>query len=308
MARGTQGPAPKVGELVAQLPVAFPLTSLDKVLYPDAGITKAQLIAYLAVVADRMLPHVAGRPLALLRCPDGAAKPCFYQRHALRGAPPALHALDEAMAIDSADGLIAIAQLGGLEIHTWGCRTTAIEQPDLLVFDLDPDVDLPWEQVALGAFDVRRALSELGLASFVKTTGGKGLHVVAPIEPRATWDDVKAFTKAIAERLAAAQSDRYTAHMAKAKRRGRIFVDYLRNARGATFIAPYSMRALPGAPVATPVSWEELAAGVDATSFTIATLPARLASLARDPWSELLTTKQHIGAAASPTRRARKTS
>jgi bifunctional non-homologous end joining protein LigD len=187
-------PAANQNELLAlvdQLPLGFKLTNLDKVMYPEMGTTKGELIAYLAVVADWMLPHVANRPLTLVRCPEGRGKPCFFQKQLLAGSPPSIGRvpiMEEAsgetvdyMKIDDLPGLLALAQLGTLEIHTWGSRADKPEKPDLAVFDLDPDVGLGWERVALAAFELRRRLNELGLQSWVKTTGGKGLHVVVPV-------------------------------------------------------------------------------------------------------------------------------
>jgi bifunctional non-homologous end joining protein LigD len=308
--------------LVEQLPLGFALTNLDKPLYPAtsakaAAITKADLIAYLAVVSEWMLPHVAHRPLTLVRCPDGLAaitprggrargKACFFQKHILRGSPSAIGRVpipeddgDVAhyMQVHDMPGIVALAQLGTLEIHAWGSHADAVDQPDLLVFDLDPDVGLAWEAVALAAFDLRSRLAELGLDSFVKTTGGKGLHVEVPIRRGLSWDDAKAFTKALAERMERDAPDKYTSNMAKARRKGKIFIDYLRNGRGATFIVPYSPRARPGAPVAVPIAWEELAAGVDPAAFTLASVPRRLAGLA-DPWRAIHDVDQAITARA----------
>jgi bifunctional non-homologous end joining protein LigD len=288
-------------DLVAQLPLGFQLTNLDKVLYPELGLTKGQLIAYLAVVAEHMLPHVANRPLTLVRCPEGRAKQCFFQKHVLPGSPPAIHKLPleetdgdhvNYMRIDSMPGLIALAQLGTLEIHTWGSRSDKPEKPDLMVFDLDPDVAVGWDRVALAAFELRRRLDELGLESFVKTTGGKGLHVVAPVERRLGWDDLKAFTKAVVEQMERGEPALYTTNMAKARRGGKIFLDYLRNGRNATFIAPYSPRAREGATVAVPITWEELAHGIDPLAFTILSVPKRLAKLPADPWTGMAEVKQ----------------
>jgi bifunctional non-homologous end joining protein LigD len=316
VARPSQSrPASAPGEiqaLVAQLPLGFPLTNLDKVLYPEDHVTKGALIAYLAVVADWALPHLARRPLTLVRCPEGIrghapgrTKACFFQKHRAPGSPPAV----EAVQIDDGDGgtaaymqvhdmagLVALAQLGTLEIHTWGCHTDQIEQPDLMVFDLDPDLGLAWNKVALGAFELRRRLHDAGLESFVKTTGGKGLHVVVPITRPIGWDDFKAFSQTMVETLERDEPALYTTNMAKARRKDKIFLDYLRNGRGATFIAPYSPRARPGAPVAVPLRWEELAHGVDPATFTIATVPKRLAILRDDPWKQLGHVKQSITA------------
>lgn len=297
-----------VAELVAQLPVGFALTNLDKVLYPDQGLTKAQLVAYLAVIAERMLPHAGGRPLTLLRCPEGTRKPCFYQRHVLAGSPDAIVRVASAddggdggdggdtMTIHDMPGLVALAQLGALEIHTWGCHADELERPDLLVFDLDPDVGLAWDRVALGAFELRAALADLGLESFVKTTGGKGLHVVAPIARGPSWDDFKTFSKHVAERLERAHPERYVTNMAKARRKNKIFIDYLRNGRGASAIAPYSPRARGGGPVATPLEWEDLAAALDPAAFTIQTIPQHVATHP-DPWQRLRALDQRLSPA-----------
>ena len=293
-------------DIVAQLPLGFELTNLDKVMYPEQGITKGALIAYLAVVAEWMLPHVARRPLTVVRCPDGHHKHCFYQKALLPGAPPAIKPLhlEESdgskatyMQIDSLEGLVALAQLGVLETHTWGSHTDKLERPDLLVFDLDPDVGLGWERVALAAFELRRRLHDLGLTSWLKTTGGKGLHVVVPVERRLDWDETKAFTQSVVEQMEQEDPAAYTTNMSKRARKGKVFLDYLRNGRGATFIAPYSPRARAGAPVAVPITWEELAHNVDPLAFTTATVPRRLGALKRDPWRDLLTTKQAITAA-----------
>jgi bifunctional non-homologous end joining protein LigD len=291
--------------LVSQLPLGFKLTNLDKVLYPEQGITKGQLIAYLAVVSEWMLPHVADRPLTIVRCPEGRKKPCFFQKHVLAGSPSAIHKLPIAevdgelvdyMRIDNMPGLVALAQLGTLELHTWGSRADKPERPDVMVFDLDPDVGLGWDKVALAAFAMRRKLHDLGLTSFLKTTGGKGLHVVVPVERRLDWDEFKQFTKQVVEAMEREEPALYTTNMAKAARKGKIFLDYLRNGRNATFIAPYSPRARDGATVAVPITWEELAHGVDPLAFNTASVPRRLANLAEDPWKGIYDVKQAITA------------
>ncbi len=295
--------------LVAQLRLGFKLTNLDKVLYPEQGITKGELIAYLAVVADWALPHIANRPLTLLRCPDGItrqagrAKGCFFQKHLSAGSPPAIEPVPivesdgttgQYMQIHDLAGLVGLAQLGTLEIHTWGTHADQPDRPDLMVFDLDPDVGLGWEKVALGAFELRRRLHEAGLESFLKTTGGKGIHVVAPIARGIAWDDFKAFGRAAVEAMERDEPELYTINMGKARRKGKIFLDYLRNGRGATFIAPYSPRAQAGAPVAVPITWEELAHGIDPATFTTATVPRRLGALGDDPWKAMFHLDQSI--------------
>lgn len=295
-----------VGKLVTQLPLGFPLTNVDKILYPEAGLTKAHLIGYLAVVADWALPHIAERPLTLLRCPEGRTKQCFFQKKIYPGSPKAVHTVEireedgdtvDYMKVRDMPGLVGLAQLGTLEIHTWGCHADKVEKPDFMVFDIDPDVGLPWDKVALAAFDVRKRLGELGLESWVKTTGGKGLHVCFPVKRNLSWDDFKAWSKAFADRCAHEQPKLYTSNMAKSARRGKVFLDYLRNGRNATFIAPYSPRAREGATVSTPITWEELAKGVDPQAFTIETVPARLAKLKKDPWEGIEDVEQAITAA-----------
>lgn len=273
---------------------AVPLTNPERVLFPEQGLTKRALAAYYLQVAEGMLPHLRGRPLTLLRCPEGTAKACFFQRHPHPGMPKAIRRFPDGgevlLAIDDKggddlEGLVGLVQMGALEIHAWGASTADIERPDRLVLDLDPDEGLAWSRVVEGALAVKARLDALGLTCFLKATGGKGLHVVTPLVPRAGWDDVKAFTKGLAEAMAAEQPERYTANMAKARRSGRIFIDYLRNQRGATAIAPFSTRARPGAPVAVPLAWSELAAGIRSDHFTVETVTRRLSALAADPWA-----------------------
>ena len=252
-----------------------------------------------------MLPELRNRPLSLVRCPDGEGKECFYQKHASAGVPdsgrPGRDYRESGttgtyLVIEDLAGLIAMAQIGVLEIHPWGSTVAKLETPDRITFDFDPDVGLPWERVTEAAIEMREALLGIGLKSFPKTTGGKGLHVVVPIAPKLDWDAVKEFSKWVAERFAAAYPDRFTSNMAKRARTGRIFIDYLRNGRGATAIAAYSPRARPGAPVATPLFWEEVENGVKPDRFTVATVPERLAGLGSDPWAEMRELRQSISA------------
>lgn len=297
--------AAKVGGKAADIS-GFRLTNPERVFWPEQGITKAGLAEYYLAVAEWMLPHIAGRALTLLRCPNGRGKPCFYQRHPGEGMPPAIREVPvaekngsyESISIENVEGLIGLAQIGALEIHIWGSRLDRVEQPDRIVFDLDPDEGLPWARVAEAARIVRERLGELGLESFLKTTGGKGLHVVAPIRRGPDWEEVKAFTKAVVEAMAGDDPARFTANMSKAKRKGRIYIDYLRNQRTATFIAPYSTRAKPGAPVSTPIFWEELDRGARSDRFDTATLPLRLRSLKEDPWTGIGRLRQAITAVA----------
>jgi bifunctional non-homologous end joining protein LigD len=280
--------------LVKRLPLPFGLSNLDKLLYPEQKLRKAELIAYYVTVASYMLPHVKDRPLTLVRCPNGVQGKCFFQKHIKEGAPDAVQAVEIAeggkpelyMAVHDLPGLIALAQLGVLEVHTWGCHRDQVEKPDKLVFDIDPDEGLEWDLVIEAAMELRERLMDVGLQSFVQTTGGKGLHVVAPVARRASWEQHKDFSHAIAQSMAKEHPDRYLTKMSKSLRKGKIFLDYLRNGRGATAIAPYSTRARAGATVATPITWDELAAGVLPSDFTIRSMADRISELEEDPWKE----------------------
>jgi bifunctional non-homologous end joining protein LigD len=281
------------------------LTHPDKVIYPDRQLTKRDLALYYERVADWILPLVRDRPLTLVRCPEGQQGECFYQKHVNDQFPPSIVRVDieeggkqvKYGVIDSLAGLIALVQMGALELHIWGAHRDRVELPDYVVFDLDPDEGLDWSRVVEGARLMRDVLAELGLRSFLKSTGGKGLHVVLPLVRRAGWEEVKAFTRALAEMVAAADPARYTSQMPKAKRTGRIYIDYLRNQRGATSIAAYSTRSRPGAPVSVPLAWDELDSDVRSNTFTIETLPRRLESLAADPWADFASVRQSITAA-----------
>lgn len=278
------------------------LTSPDKVLYPEQGITKLELASYYRMIAEWMLPHIADRPLVLVRCPEGRAQECFYQKHPGTGTPKALRQFpikeksktEPYVLVDDVAGLISLAQIGALEIHAWGSRTDKLEQPDRLIFDLDPDPQVPWPRVVDGAHQVREFLEQLGLESFVKTTGGKGLHLVVPIQRRHDWDEAKAFCKAVADAIVRADPHRYTANMAKAARHGKIFIDYLRNGRGATAVVPYSPRARAGAPVSTPLAWAELTAHMRSDQFTLRNVLNRLKALKADPWGAIGSIRQSL--------------
>ncbi|MFA5948777.1 MAG: DNA ligase D [Hyphomicrobium sp.] len=282
------------------------LTNPDKVLFSRAGLTKKDLANYLARVADLLLPHVRGRPLSFYRCPEGDSHGCFFQKHHTPGLPselasvPVLDGDGETatyVGINSAEGLIAAAQVGALELHIWGARVDAIERPDRIVLDLDPDEDLPFSEVRRAARDVHDLLRASGLETFPMLTGGKGIHVVAPIERRHDWAVVKRFTHGFARRLAADDPDRFVVSMAKAKRRGRIFIDYLRNERGATAIAPYSLRAKPTASVAMPVTWDELRRIERADQFTMRSVLARIGQRPA-AWGDYFQIRQRIPASA----------
>ncbi|MCB1443986.1 MAG: non-homologous end-joining DNA ligase [Methyloceanibacter sp.] len=282
------------------------LTSPDKVLYTEAEITKAEVARYFERVAREMLPYVARRPISLVRCPGGLDGPRFFQRHATKGMSGAIKQIripggetdKPYLYIDDVDGLFALVQFSALEIHDWGVAVGRPETPDRVVFDLDPDEALDFGAMRAAASEVRDLLSELGLVSFLKATGGKGLHVVAPLTPKASWAEVKAFAKAVADTLVAGDPDRYTANPLKRTRVGKIFIDYLRNGRGSSAICNYSPRAKPGAPVATPLRWPELARLKSGAPYTVKTLPARLSRLKGDPWEGFSTARQSVTARA----------
>ncbi len=281
------------------------LTHPDKLLYADDQITKLDLARYYHEVGPWILPHLEHRPLVLVRCPDGQAKECFYQKHPGVGTPANLrqipiqekHKHENYLVIDDVDGLVSLAQIGALELHAWGSREDKLELPDRLIFDLDPAPELAWKQVIESARQVREFLAELDLQCFLKTTGGKGLHLVIPIARRLDWDPAKAFCRKVAEALAQAAPDQFTSNMAKAARTNKIFVDYLRNDRGATAVVPYSTRSRPGAPVSMPIAWDELTPELHADSFNIHNALRRLTKLRADPWAEFFTTKQSLPAA-----------
>jgi bifunctional non-homologous end joining protein LigD len=281
------------------------LTHPDKVMYPDSKVTKRDLAEYYARVADWMLPHVIHRPLAIVRCPDGTGKACFFQKHPGQSASEHLQMVNVAqgrtaeyhLAIDDLSGLISLVQMGVLEIHVWGSRVGHLEKPDRLIFDLDPDPSVGWQEVISAALSMRLLFQEMGLSCFLKTTGGKGLHLVVPIQARTEWGEAKGFCRAVADFMVRTAPDRFVATMSKAARKGKIFIDYLRNGRGATAIAPYSTRNRPGATVSVPIGWEELTAELRSDHFTIENVPARLDGLKKDPWTDLAKTKQSITAA-----------
>jgi len=275
----------------------------DRVVYPDTGDTKLDLVEYYHQVAGHMLPHVAGRPLSVLRIPETITGEQFFQRHL--PANGGLHNVGEVpvpvkdrteryMRIDDEPGLLSLAQWGVVEFHPWGCRSDAPTLPDRMIFDLDPDPEAPWQNVIDGAAEVRERMRELGLDSFLKTTGGKGLHVVVPIERRFSWPAIKAFTRAIAESMAHDDPKRFIATMSKAKRTGKIFVDYLRNDLTATAVSAFSVRARPGATVSTPLAWSELRPALKPADFTIHTVPGRLAKQSNDPWADVFSVRQGV--------------
>jgi len=275
----------------------------ERVVWPDRGFTKADLARYYAQVGEWLLPHLANRPLSLLRCPDGSAAECFFQRHMGAERPAGVESFvwesssarhRNYLYLATLEAVVGMVQRGVIEFHTWGATLPRADRPDRMTLDLDPASDLPWETVVEGARLVRAMLDELGLESFLKTTGGKGLHLVVPLVRRHSWDEVKRFSHALADHMARVLPERFTAGVAKQRRVGRIFIDYLRNDAGASAVAAYAARARPGAPVSTPLAWDELTPQLRPADFTIATLPARLDALASDPWAGYAATRQTL--------------
>jgi bifunctional non-homologous end joining protein LigD len=282
-------------------PSAIKLTHPERILWPESGITKQGLADYYSDIADWILPHISGRVLSLLRCPSGTGEKCFFAKHPWSGLSRVVQRVDvgEAepmLALDSLEGLMSLVQAGVVEIHPWGSHADRLDRPDRLIFDLDPGEDVPWSAVITAAGAVRDRLQSHGLKSFVKTSGGKGLHVVVPVEPSAGWVEAKSFAASVAEAMAADQPDHYVATVAKRARRGRVFIDYLRNDPGATAVAAYSPRSSPQASVSTPLEWDELSEGLRSDHFTVGNVRHRLAFLRRDPWKGFFTVRQRIPA------------
>ncbi|WP_207476620.1 non-homologous end-joining DNA ligase [Arenibaculum pallidiluteum] len=267
------------------------LTHPDRPVWPGQGVTKAELARHFERVAARMLPHVAGRPLTLVRCPRGNGRRCFVQRNvgpgfgkAIRRVPVlATETTVLVPVVEDLAGLVSLVQVGVLEIHPWGALADDPGHADRLVFDLDPGEGIDWRSIAAAARDVAGRIEAAGLAPFLKTSGGKGLHVVVPLAPRQPWERAAAVAGRIAEELAGDAPDRFTTALAKTERAGRIFVDVLRNRRGASAVAPYSPRARSGAPVSTPLAWDDLPYIEGPGELSIATLPGRLGG--PDPWA-----------------------
>ncbi len=271
-----------VTETAAPPPVApdsdVKISNPDRVIFPDSKITKGQLADYYAAVAPILLPWLANRPVSLVRCPQGRAKQCFFQKHDAGSFGAHVRHVDirekdgsvePYLYLDDADGVRACVQMGTIEFHGWGSRIEDVEKPDRLVFDLDPDEGLDFAKVKTAAADLKRHLADLGLASWPMLTGGKGVHIIVPLTPQAEWPAVKSFAERFARALAQAEPDRFTANLKKADRKGRIFIDYLRNQRGSTAVMPYVARARPGAPVSAPLSWSELRDADSAQLFSV---------------------------------------
>jgi len=288
-----------------------PLTHPDRILWEEQGITKQGLAEFYEEIADWILPHVIHRPLALVRCPSGSQKGCFFQKHSWAGLSDFIlrdtvrddDGEEEVLLVENISGVVALVQAGVLEIHPWGATIDDIERPDRITMDLDPGEGVDWPGVIAAAREVRERLSALGLESFVKTTGGKGLHVVVPLTPKAGWEEVKAFTRGLSESMEADSPQRYISKATKKARSGLIYIDYLRNGRGATAIAAYSTRARPGAPVSVPLAWDELSPAIKPNHFTVDNLPARLERMRKDPWAALFRTRQTLPSSSVERRR-----
>jgi bifunctional non-homologous end joining protein LigD len=284
------------------------ITHPDKVLDAESGMTKQQLAEYYQAVAEHLLPHIADRPLSIVRCPDGNSKPCFFQKHVGLGLPAGIKTVsipsrksrrkEDYLTVDSSEGLVGLAQMGVLEIHTWGSHNESLEQPDRIVLDLDPDPTIQWKTLAGAAREFKRRLAKMGLVSFVKSTGGKGLHVVIPIRPDHEWPAIKEFAHGLALELERDNPGLYVTKMTKATRKNRIYLDYLRNDREATSVAPYSPRARSGAPVAMPLRWSELSAAKP-PAFHVLDFAKWKSRLRNDPWGEMLKIKQKIPTATA---------
>ncbi len=279
------------------------LTHPDRLVYPEAGITKRALAEYYEAAEQWILPHVKDRPLTLIRCPDGWNGECFFQKHLDKKSPPSVKPVpieedgEEKyyLAVDSLAGLMYFVQMGVLEFHPWGSKIDSLDRPDRMIFDLDPDPSVAWPKVIETARLLRELLAMLELKAHVKTTGGKGLHVVVPLQRRNDWAEVKGFSRAIVEKLVQVQPKSYTSNASKAGRKDKIYLDYLRNAKGSNAVAAYSTRAKAGGPVAVPITWEELESGIQSDAFNLTNISERLRR-SKDPWEDFDKVRQFITA------------
>jgi len=274
----------------------------DRVIFPESGLTKLDVARYLESVGRWIVPHVAGRPLTLVRCPEGIGADCFFMKHSKVWAPPALRRvriqektkIGEYLIANDVAAVVSLAQMGIVEIHTWNSTFASVERPNRIVFDLDPGDALTWAQVIRAARTVRDALSALDLESYVKTTGGRGLHVVVPLRPQATWNACLAFSRALSEALERSQPELYTTQFAKRGRESKILIDYLRNNRTNTSICAFSVRARKGAPVSMPIAWTDLKSSLKPERFTVTSTPAYRARRRGDPWRDYSRVKQQL--------------
>jgi bifunctional non-homologous end joining protein LigD len=296
--------APAAGGAVpAKTTSSIKVTNPERVIDPSTGITKVTLVRYYESVAERILPHLLDRPVSLVRAPEGITGELFFQKHP-ETRLPGLRVLDRRLwpghaallAVDTADALVSAAQMNTIEFHTWNSTAKKIDQPDRIVFDLDPGEGVSWPHVQEAALLTRALLTELALASWLKTSGGKGLHVVVPIVPRLGYDVVKDFSAAVVTHLAKTIPQRFVAKSGGSNRVGRIFVDYLRNGHGQTTAAAFSARSRPGLGVSMPVAWEQLMTLKGAAQWTVLTAREYLSFESNDPWSGYWTTRQSLAA------------
>jgi bifunctional non-homologous end joining protein LigD len=272
----------------------------DRLIYPDLRVSKIDLARYYDAIGAWVLPHIVGRPLTLLHCPQGMAAPCSYMKHAKQWGPSALRRvripektkIGEYLVADSIDAVVALVQMGIVEVHTWNSTTDHLERPNRIIWDLDPGPAVSWTQVVAAARLIRRVLATLDLAAWVKTTGGRGLHVVVPIKPLRDWSECLDYARALSNAIVQTDPDLYTIAFAKRGRERKILIDYLRNNRTNTSICAYSPRARPGAAVSTPITWKELS--IEPSRWTLATVPQRLRRLETDPWADYWTTSQRL--------------
>ncbi len=278
------------------------LTSPDRVVYGESNLTKLDVANYYLAVMDHLLPEIAGRPLSVIRCPDGTGKPCFFQKHHTAGMKTvgSVRLKEESgktanyLMVESAESLMELVQFSALEFHPWGAQAGTPDKADRIVFDLDPGPDVPFAEVKRAAKILRDMMAQIKLVSFLRTSGGKGLHVVVPLKPANDWSLVKRFARAVADAMATSEPQRFVAVSTLKLRPGKIFVDYLRNDRGATSVASYSLRARPGAPVAMPLAWTELSRLSQPDAFNLVNVPAKLKRRKKDPWEGIERIKQNL--------------
>jgi len=289
------------GERDRDLVAGVRITHPDRVLFDELGLTKGQLARYYEGVAEWLLPELKDRPLSLVRCPQGPGEGCFFQKNIDDRFSPAIDRVPVELggggvyaAANSAEAVVSLVQMGVIELHVWGSTTRDLMKPDRMVFDLDPDPAVPWREVMAAAHATRERLEALGLESWVKTSGGKGLHVVVPLSRRHEWDEVKAFSRAVAEAMAADAPKTFLTSASKKERAKRIFIDYLRNAEGATTVAAYSARARRGAAVSTPLHWDELEGRLKPETFHVGNIARRLSGIRPDPWKTFRRTSQNL--------------
>ncbi|ODU51914.1 MAG: DNA ligase D [Lysobacteraceae bacterium SCN 69-48] len=302
--------ARRKGKAMASKPATdeIVVTHPERVVFPDAGIRKGEVFDYYRDMLPWLLPEVVDRPLSIVRCPQGAARPCFFQKHTGAGMQHVdslrlreeSGAEEDCLVVRDAAGLLELVQFNALEFHPWGAQAAAADLADRLVFDLDPGPDVAWREVVAAARTLRRRLQELGLQSWLRTSGGKGLHVVVPLRPACPWEQAKTFAHGFADALAAAEPLKFVATAAKRLRKGRIFVDYLRNGRGATSVASFSLRARAGAPVAMPIRWEELGRVKSPAQFNLRNAPARMRRLRSHPWAGIDEVEQDLSGIVGP--------